>query len=90
MFRRLREEYCLRGKEKVFDALKDQLEWNAGGRSYAEIAESLEMSARAVEQAVYRLRRRYRALLEDEVGHTVSSPEELRSEMEVLLGALGS
>lgn len=89
VFQRLGQEYDRRDKEELFDAIKGHLEWNSGEQSYAKISGELNMSVRAVEQAVYRMRQRYRHLLEEEVGHTVASREDLRSELEALVSALG-
>jgi RNA polymerase sigma-70 factor (ECF subfamily) len=38
--------------------------------------------------AIHRLRRRYRDLLKEEVGETVSAPDELADELDCLLAAL--
>lgn len=87
---KLREEYEGRGKGVQFEALRSCLEWNTGERPYSEIAEELGQSTHSVEQAVYRFRRRYRRLLEEEVRNTVAPKEDLRSEIGALLAALRS
>ena len=56
---------------------------------YAETASDLGMTEEAVKAAVYRLRRRYRELLQLEIGRTVSSPEEIEEELRALFAALG-
>ena len=48
----------------------------------------LHMSAAAVATAVCRLRQHYRALVREEIAHTVNSPDELEDEMRSLLAAL--
>ena len=85
---RLREEYRQRDQQKLFDAIKDHLEWNGDGKSYAEVGAVLGLSVGAVEQAVYRLRKRYRHLLEEEVRQTVNSRGDLRDELRELIDAL--
>ena len=90
VFEKLRRDYERRGKEAQFESIKDCLAWNAGERPYAEIAEELGPTVPSIEQAVHRLRKRYRRLLEEEVSHTVASKGELRSEIGELLAALRS
>lgn len=84
---RLRAELAEHGKTSLFDALKDTL---AGTRSvpYAEIGRRLGMSEGAMKVAAHRLRRRYRALLEDEIAQTVASRDEIRDEIRYLLSCL--
>ena len=60
---RLREEYERTGRGEVFHRLKVALDGGPEAVSYAVIGADLDMSEQAVQAAVYRLRRRYRALL---------------------------
>jgi RNA polymerase sigma-70 factor (ECF subfamily) len=80
---RLQTEMAAEDKSALFDGLKDHL---AGGRSepYAEIATRLGMSEGAIKTAVHRLRRRYRELLREEIGHTVDDPDEVEDEIRYL------
>jgi hypothetical protein len=53
--------------------------------SYEEVANRL---AGAVEKLIHRLRKRYTALLREEVGRTVSDPAEIDEEIHALCEAL--
>jgi RNA polymerase sigma-70 factor (ECF subfamily) len=46
------------------------------------------MTEGAVKVAVHRLRRRYRELLQEEISHTVASPEEIKEEIRYLFACL--
>lgn len=73
----------------VFERLKGYLLGEDSAPGYAETASDLGMTEEAVKAAVYRLRRRYRELLQLEIGRTVSSPEEIEEELRALFAALG-
>ena len=88
VFQDLKQEYARRGKGELFEAIQDHLEWSPREARYAEIGAALGKSPAAVRQAVYNLRQRYRRLLEQEIGHTVASREDLREELDFLVGAL--
>jgi RNA polymerase sigma-70 factor (ECF subfamily) len=49
---------------------------------------SPEYADAAVKMAVYRLRARFRAVLQEEISQTVTSPGEVEEEIRYLLGAL--
>lgn len=68
---RLRSELAAQGKSLLFDALKDTLS-GVLPASYAVLGARLGMSEGAVKVAAHRLRRRYRALLEEEISQTVA------------------
>jgi DNA-directed RNA polymerase specialized sigma24 family protein len=55
---------------------------------YGVTAARLDMTEAAVKAAVYRLRRRYRELLKDEIAQTVSQEDQVEEEIRHLLGAL--
>ncbi len=84
---RLQGGMVAEGKSALFEALKDTL---TGVRSstYAAIGAELGMSEGAVKVAVHRLRRRYRALLREEIAQTVASAEEIGDEIRYLLSCL--
>jgi RNA polymerase sigma-70 factor (ECF subfamily) len=84
---RLQGGMVAEGKSALFEALKDTL---TGGRSstYAAIGVELGMSEGAVKVAVHRMRRRYRALLREEIAQTVTSADEIGDEIRYLLSCL--
>jgi RNA polymerase sigma factor (sigma-70 family) len=84
---RLQADMAADGKAALFESLKGHL---AGSRdeSCAATAARLGMSEGAVKVAVHRLRRRYRELLQEEIGHTVTSPAEVEDEIRYLFTCL--
>lgn len=87
---RLQEEYAGRGQSNLALELSGYLSAEAHTASYAQSAERLGLSLVALKSAVLRLRRRYGALVRDEVARTVSSPHEVTLEIRHLFAVLGS
>jgi len=84
---RLQAECAAEGKAKLFDQLKIFLAAGKGEAAHAEVAKALGMEEGAVRVAVHRLRKRYRALLREEIAQTLSDPAMVEEEMRVLFGA---
>ncbi len=84
---RLHDELVAEGKAALFEALKDTLT-GAGAGGYAALGGRLGMSEGAVKVAAHRLRRRYRALLREEIAQTVAGPDEVDDEIRYLLACL--
>ena len=84
---RLQAELVSEGKSALFEALKDTL---TGVRSltYAAIGAELGMSVGAVKVAAHRMRRRYRALLREEIAQTLASADEISAEIRYLRSCL--
>jgi RNA polymerase sigma-70 factor (ECF subfamily) len=92
--------------ERVLEKLRQELEESGNrGRAdrllpfltdensripYNQVAADLGMSESAVKAAIHRLRKRYGALLRQEVGEIVKSPEEIDDEIRHLFAAVGS
>jgi RNA polymerase sigma-70 factor (ECF subfamily) len=87
---RLRQEYVTEGKTSTFEALKVFLDPTntIAPPSYEEVANRLQVSTGAVKTLIHRLRKRYTALLREEVGRTVSDPAEIDEEIHALCEAL--
>jgi hypothetical protein len=87
---RLRQEYASEGETSTFEAPKVFLDpINSGSlASYEEVANRLGVSTGGVKTLIHRLRKRYTALLREEVGRTVSDPEEIDEEIHALCEAL--
>jgi RNA polymerase sigma-70 factor (ECF subfamily) len=83
----LRQEYAGRGKELLFDKLRGTLNGEQE-ESYPRIAAELGMNVGAVKVNAFRLRRRYRELLLEEISQTVESPEDVEDELRFLLSVL--
>ena len=75
-------------KARQFDGLKVHLVGDRTDGGYARTAALLGMSEGAARTEVSRLKVRLRDLVEDEIGHTVSRPEEIEDEIRYLLSAL--
>lgn len=84
---RLQTEMTAGGKGALFDALKDHLT-DSQTAGYAVTAARLDMTEGAIKTAAHRLRRRYRALLREEIAQTVASPDEVDEEIRYLLSCL--
>jgi RNA polymerase sigma-70 factor (ECF subfamily) len=74
--------------EHRFEVLKGFLLEDKGAVSYDDAAGRLGLSVAAVTSAIFRMRGRFRALLFEEIAHTVESPEAVEPEVRHLLGVL--
>jgi RNA polymerase sigma factor (sigma-70 family) len=86
----LRQEYAARGKESVFDILRafvGIMESEPEG-SYEEAAKELGVGVGTVKTLIHRLRKRYLAVVREEVARTVSNPAEIEDEIRALCDAL--
>ena len=87
----LAREYAESGRADRFQAL--QVVLGAGTRSvpHADLAARLGTTEAAVQAAVHRLRRRYRAILREQVAATLADPDEaaVDEELRDLFAALG-
>jgi DNA-directed RNA polymerase specialized sigma24 family protein len=90
VLKRLKEEYCATGNARLFDALKQLLPDEPEAPSRAEIAARVGMTDNALRQAFHRFRLRYRNLLREEIGHTVTDPAEIEDELRHLIAVLRS
>lgn len=84
----LEKENVAEAKGEVFKVLRQCLVGDRQALAYAALGEQLGMSEGAVKVAVHRLRQRYRALLREEIAHTVSTPGEVEGEMKYLFQVL--
>ena len=71
-----------------FEKLKPCLTADSSRIPYVSLAQDLQMSEGALRVAVHRLRKRYRALLTEEIARTLSSPEAVEDEMQALFAVL--
>jgi RNA polymerase sigma-70 factor (ECF subfamily) len=84
---RLQKECEAEGKGRLFAQLKTFLTAGKADSAQREIAGTLGMEEGAVRVAVHRLRKRYRALLRDEIAGTLNDPAMVDEEMRALFGA---
>src|SRR6202051_2664150 len=88
--KQLRQEYATAGKTSTFEALKAFLDPNnsVAPPSYDEVANRLQVTTGGVKTLIHRLRKRYTALLREEIGRTVSDPTEIDEEIHQLCEVL--
>ena len=84
----LRSEFADRGKAHQFDKLQKFLAGKNEDETLATVAAQLNMSEVAVKVAVHRMRQRFGELLRLEIQQTVSTPEEIDSEIQQLFDVL--
>jgi len=87
---RLGEECEQRGRRRIFDVLSSCLAAEREDVSYANFAKTLGVPEASVKRLVHQLRKRYRALLREEVADTVESPEQLEDELRYLCAVLAT
>ncbi|MBV8266527.1 MAG: hypothetical protein JO252_09395, partial [Planctomycetaceae bacterium] len=87
---RLGGEMCLAGKGPLFAHLRPALLGDGEMAPYKQVAEDLRMTEDAVKLAALRLRlrRRYRALVRQEVARTVGDSVRVDDEIRDLMAAL--
>ena len=84
VLRQLEAEQKHAGKAEAFEHLKPFLVADTAATPYAPLSQTLGCSEAAIKVAVHRLRARYRKLLEEEIAHTVGTPEEIEEERRYL------
>lgn len=85
---RLRSEFTAAGKADVLRHLEGHLTGDQDTPPYADLGAKLGMSEGAIKVAVHRLRRRFGALLREEIAETVSDPAHVDDEIRELFRAL--
>jgi RNA polymerase sigma-70 factor (ECF subfamily) len=73
---------------KRFEVTKSFLLEDKGEVSYDQAAAQLGISVAAITSAIHRMRARFRALLFEEIAHTVETPDSVEPEIRHLLAAL--
>jgi RNA polymerase sigma-70 factor (ECF subfamily) len=76
------------GKQSHFEQFKPALTGEADAADYEQAAQGLGITPAAAKQAAYRMRKRYRELLREEVARTVERPDEVDDELRRLLATL--
>jgi RNA polymerase sigma-70 factor (ECF subfamily) len=84
----LRSEFADRGKAHQFDKLQKFLAGKNEDETLATAAAQLNMSEVAVKVSLHRMRQRFGELLRTEIQQTVSTPEEIDSEIQQLFEVL--
>jgi len=89
---RLAAEHAAAGRSRHFECLQVVLSQGPRTISYAAIADQLGMTEAAIQQAASRLRKRYRAILREQIAATLDEPSEeaVDDEVRELFEALAS
>jgi DNA-directed RNA polymerase specialized sigma24 family protein len=85
---RLEAEMSRAGKERQLELLRPALLGQAGRVPYAKIGEAMSISEDAARAAAQRLRRRYRAILREEVARTLDDSADVDEEILDLFSTL--
>ncbi len=80
----LRSEFANRGKAHQFDKLSKFLAGKSEDETLAQAAAQLTMTEVAVKVALHRMRKRFGELLREEIQQTVTTTEEIDSEIQQL------
>ena len=88
VLQRLRAEYEVEGKRKLFAVLSSTLTGDRASQPYGTLATQLGLSEGAEKVAVHRLRKRYRHLLREEIAQTMAEGEDVDEELRHLFAAL--
>ena len=86
--RNLAEECERSGRRRVFDVLSPSLAAEREDVSIAELARRLGVAEPAVKRLLHEMRKRYRALLREEVADTVEKSDSVDEEVRYLCAAL--
>ena len=84
----LAQEHAASGKADQFETLKPWLTGDTENISQAEAAARLGVNEGAVKVAIHRLRRRFREIIKNELGQTLSDGAQVDVELHYLLEAL--
>lgn len=87
----LGEEYERRGQEAVFAELRPFLGFGAGPKQrYEEVSARMGIPVGTLKNQVFRLRERWRQLLFEQVGNTLTNPthDDIKAELSELLGCV--
>lgn len=87
---RLSSEYEVAGHGPQFAVLKAAITGERAHNFYHDAAAQLGISTDAARQSASRMRKRYRAILREEVGQTVATTAEIDDEIRQLFTVLGS
>ncbi len=86
----MRADFTSSGKKRVFDGLFTFLTLEVPETSYQSAAQQLNLPLSAIKTLIHRMRRDYRSRLREEIGRTVSSPDEVDDELLYLRKVLAS
>lgn len=86
----LRQEFVAGNNLPLFEAIEVFLPMGSESGSYSPIAVKLSMKEGAVRQQVSRMRKRYAALIEEQIAQTVQGEKERAEELQYLMALMGA
>ncbi len=86
---KLRADYVKAENVETFEALREFLPLGDNVTPYSDVARRLGIGEATMRLQIHRMRKRYGKLIEDGIAQTVSSPEELKSELAHLMAVIG-
>ena len=87
---KLEASFTERNQAERFAILKNYLEPASSEAKYVEAAEKLSLSENAIQQAVFRMRAKYREILEQEIADTIEDRAGVQEELRHLIAALAA
>jgi RNA polymerase sigma factor (sigma-70 family) len=87
--KKLRESFAEGNNLDGYDQLREFLPLGDNVTPYEDVARKLNISESALRQQISRVRKRYARLIEHEIAQTVSSPAEVKAELEHLMAVVG-
>lgn len=87
---RLEREMILKGKGGLFERLKPVLMGAPDEATYALVGKDLGKTEGAIRMDAFRLRKRFRALIYEEIARTVADPDQVHDEINALFLTLSS
>ena len=88
--RRLRMECESKGRRRVYEVLNGYLTVERGEISYQDLSVKLGLPEPSVKSLLHQFRKRYRALLREEVAKTVKTEAEVKDEIRYLCATLSA
>ena len=88
--RRLQEECESKGQRRLYEAFVRYLDVDRSEVCYRTISAQLRMPEKSVKHLLHQFRKRFRSLLREEVGKTVSCAADIEDEIRYLCEALAS
>jgi RNA polymerase sigma factor (sigma-70 family) len=85
----LRAEFCSKDKLARFELLEKFLPGEESDLTCAEVGARLGLSEGTIKAEIHRLRERYRAVLREEIAHTVTSLDDVSEEIRHLIAVVG-
>jgi DNA-directed RNA polymerase specialized sigma24 family protein len=88
--KKLHHEFVEAGYTEGYDQLREFLPLGDNATPYPEVAKKLGIIEGTLRLQIHRMRKRYGKLIEDEIAQTVSTPEEVKTELAHLMSVIGS